>query len=77
VANPPPAAHAIPASEMESVIARAVEEADRRGIRGAAITPFLLDAVQRATGGRATAANVAVLVANARAGAEIARALHS
>jgi pseudouridine-5'-phosphate glycosidase len=77
VANPPPAAHAIPASEMESVIARAVEEADRRGIRGAAITPFLLDAVQRATGGRATAANVAVLVANAHAGAEIARALHS
>jgi pseudouridine-5'-phosphate glycosidase len=77
VANPPPAAHAIPAAEMESVIARAVEEADRRGIRGAAITPFLLDAVQRATGGRATAANVAVLVANAHAGAEIARALHS
>jgi pseudouridine-5'-phosphate glycosidase len=77
VANPPPAPHAIPSAEMESVIARAVEEASRGGIRGAAITPFLLDAVQRATGGRATAANVAVLVANARAGAEIARALHS
>ena len=77
VANPPPAPHAIPSAEMESVIAQAVEEADRRGIRGAAITPFLLDAVQRATGGRATAANVAVLVANARAGAEIACALHS
>jgi pseudouridine-5'-phosphate glycosidase len=76
VANPPPAAHAIPAAEMESVVAHAVADAARQGIRGAAITPFLLAAVQQATGGRATAANVAVLVANARAGAEIACALH-
>jgi pseudouridine-5'-phosphate glycosidase len=76
VANPPPTAQAIASAEMESVVAQAVEDAARRGIRGAAITPFLLAAVQQATGGRATAANVAVLVANARAGAGIACALH-
>jgi pseudouridine-5'-phosphate glycosidase len=76
VANPPPTAQAIASAEMESVVAQAVEDAARRGIRGAAITPFLLAAVQQATGGRATAANVAVLVANARAGAEIACSLH-
>lgn len=77
VANPPPDRQAIPADEMESVVAHAVADAARQGIRGAAITPFLLAAVQQATGGRATAANVAVLAANARAGAGIACALHS
>jgi pseudouridine-5'-phosphate glycosidase len=57
------------------VIAAAMLEAVRAGIHGPAVTPFLLDRVQRATGGRTVAANVAVLEGNARAGAEIARAL--
>ena len=72
VANPPPAGAAIPADEVESVIEAAMAEAVRTGVRGAAITPFLLDRVQRATGGRTVATNVAVLAANARAGAEVA-----
>ena len=73
VANPPPAAVAIPSAELESVIESAMLEAARTGIRGAAITPYLLDRVQRATGGRTVATNVAVLASNARAGAEIAK----
>jgi pseudouridine-5'-phosphate glycosidase len=75
VANPPPERWAIPNDEVESVIAAAMLEAVRAGIHGPAVTPFLLDRVQRATGGRTVAANVAVLEGNARAGAEIARAL--
>ncbi len=72
VANPPPAGAAIPAAEIESVIEAAMAEAVLTGVRGAAITPFLLERVQRATGGRTVATNVAVLAANARAGAEVA-----
>lgn len=75
VANPPPPRWAIPAEEVESAIAAAVADAARQGIRGAAITPFLLDRVQRATGGRTVAANVAVLESNARAGAALAAEL--
>jgi pseudouridylate synthase len=75
VANPPPERWAIPNEEVESVIAASMLEAVRAGIHGPAVTPFLLDRVQRATGGRTVAANVAVLEGNARAGAEIARAL--
>ena len=75
VANPPPERWAIPNAEVEATIAAAMLDAVREGVRGAAVTPFLLDRVQRATGGRTVAANVAVLEGNARAGAEIARAL--
>ena len=75
VANPPPERWAIPNDEVESMIAAAMLEAVREGIRGAAVTPFLLDRVQRATGGRTVAANVAVLEGNARAGAALAREL--
>jgi pseudouridine-5'-phosphate glycosidase len=72
IANPPPAEWAIPAHEVESIIAASMLDAAREGIRGAAVTPFLLDRVQRATGGRTVAVNVAVLESNARVGAEVA-----
>jgi pseudouridine-5'-phosphate glycosidase len=75
VANPPPERWALPTDEVESMIAAAMLEAVREGIRGAAVTPFLLDRVQRATGGRTVAANVAVLESNARTGAALAREL--
>jgi pseudouridine-5'-phosphate glycosidase len=72
IANPPPAQWAIPAAEVEATIAAALIEATHAGIRGAAVTPFLLERVQRATAGRTVAVNVAVLESNARVGAAIA-----
>jgi pseudouridine-5'-phosphate glycosidase len=60
--------------EMERIIQRAVREAQKDGIHGRALTPYLLATVQRATGGRSVAANEALLVNNARVAAEIARA---
>jgi len=77
IANPPPAQWAIPAQEVETTIAAALIEATRAGIRGAAVTPFLLDRVQRATAGRTVGVNVAVLESNARVGAAIAVELAS
>ena len=44
-------------------------------MRGAAVTPFLLAAVERATHGRSLAANLALLEHNATLAAEIAVAL--
>jgi pseudouridine-5'-phosphate glycosidase len=72
IANPPPAEWEIPAHEVETIIAASMLDAAREGIHGAAVTPFLLDRVQRATGGRTVAVNVAVLESNARVGAEVA-----
>ena len=46
-----------------------------RGVTGKAITPFLLDCVRKATGGRSLIANRALIVANARLAAEVAAAL--
>jgi len=61
--------------EAEAEVARALETAERQGVRGAAITPFLLGQLADATGGRSLAANVALLRANARVAAQIALAL--
>jgi pseudouridine-5'-phosphate glycosidase len=75
VANPPPEAHAIPRQEVEGVIEAALADAVREGIAGPAVTPYLLDRVQRATGGRTVEANVAVLQSNAALGARLAACL--
>ena len=75
VANPVPAQFEIPADEMRPVIEAAVAEADAQGIMGKAVTPFLLDAILKRTGGRSLATNIALVKNNARLAAEIAVAL--
>lgn len=72
VANPIDAFDEIPRSEMEPVIADAAAEAERAGIRGKAVTPWMLDRIGRLTSGRSLAANVALVKSNARLAAEIA-----
>ena len=75
VTRPPPADEALPAEIVERAIARALEEARSAGVRGAAVTPFLLAAVERETGGRSLRTNLALLEANARLAGEIAVAI--
>lgn len=70
---PPP--DALPREVVEAAIAGALEQARARSIRGKAVTPFLLEAVSRATQGRARAANLALLERNAAVAGEIAAAL--
>ena len=72
VANPIPEADEIPAAEIEPVIAAALAEAERSGIRGKDVTPFLLGEIVKATKGRSLRANIALVKNNARVGAEIA-----
>ena len=75
VVQPPPANEALPGELVENAIGEALSRARRDGIRGAAVTPFLLAEVQRATGGRSLGANLALLEANAALAGEIAAAL--
>ncbi len=75
IAVPIAAGDALDRQEAEAQVARALETAEQRGVRGAALTPFLLGHLSDATGGRSLAANVALLRANARVAAQIALAL--
>jgi pseudouridine-5'-phosphate glycosidase len=73
IANPVPEADALDADAIDEAIRKALAEADDKGIRGKAITPFLLARIVEATGGRSLDANVALVLNNARVGAELAR----
>lgn len=75
VANPVPEADEIPAAEMETHIAAAYADSVAEGIAGKAVTPYLLDAVLRRTGGRSLVTNIALIKNNARLATEIAVAL--
>jgi len=72
VVQPPPADVALPDDLVDGAVVTALEEARRSDIRGAAVTPFLLAAVERATGGRSLRTNLGLLEANARLAGEIA-----
>ena len=73
VANPIPAEAEIPLEELEPMIERAAAEATARGVAGKAVTPFLLARLNEMSEGRTLAANMALIVHNARLGAAIAR----
>lgn len=75
VANPIPAADEIPASEIRPAIEAAIVDAARANVAGKAVTPYLLDAILKTTGGRSLTANIALVRNNARLAAEIAVAL--
>jgi pseudouridine-5'-phosphate glycosidase len=75
VVQPPPSDRALPYEEIEHAVADALREAATRGVRGSAMTPFLLAFVERATGGRSLDANLALLNANAELAGRIAVAL--
>ncbi len=75
LAQPVPEAAAIDGEALEAATAAALDEARALGVAGKAVTPFLLGRIREATGGRALAANRALIVANARLAGEVAAAL--
>jgi pseudouridylate synthase len=77
LANPVPEADEIPAAEMAGHIGEAQAMAERKGVTGKAVTPFLLQAILELTGGRSLATNVALVENNARVAARVARAIRS
>lgn len=72
VANPIPEAHALPPEEIGATIDAALAQADAQGITGKEVTPFLLGHLNAVTEGRALAANIELVLNNARLAARIA-----
>jgi len=72
ICNPIPAQAALDPHLVEDVVAEALERAAAAGVRGKALTPFLLQELEKKTGGATVAANQALAVSNARVAAEIA-----
>ena len=75
IVQPPPASHAMPREVVDAAVKQALARARDEGVRGAAVTPFLLAAAEKATDGRTLGTNLALLEANSRLAAEIAVAL--
>ncbi len=75
VANPIPESDEIARDDLLPVIGAALAEAAERAISAKEVTPFLLDHIHHATGGRSLSANIALVRNNARLAAGIARRL--
>ncbi|UYP20267.1 pseudouridine-5'-phosphate glycosidase [Rhodococcus sp. Z13] len=75
VANPVAESEQIDPALHDRVLAEAEKEAAEVGVRGKALTPFLLGHMHRATDGRTLDTNVAVYRGNVAVAADIARAL--
>ncbi|WP_139416659.1 pseudouridine-5'-phosphate glycosidase [Agromyces laixinhei] len=75
VANPVDEAKQLDPEFHDRVLAEAIAAASEAGITGHDTTPFLLDYVQRATGGQSLEVNLEVYRGNVALGAEIARAV--
>ena len=65
----------MPADVINAAIERALKEADRQGIHGKQCTPFLLAKVKDLTGGDSLAANIQLVLNNARLAALTAAAM--
>jgi len=75
VMQPVAAEHALSPAAVAKAVQGAQRAASRKKVTGSALTPFLLAEVDKATKGRARAANLALLEANAALAAAIARSL--
>lgn len=75
IANPIPAEDSLAPALIDGVIADAIRDAETKGISGKAVTPFLLDRINAASGGRSLKANTALIRNNAALAAKIATAL--
>jgi len=75
ITNPIPAQYAMRREEIDSAIDHALREADKQGIHGKAVTPFLLAEVTELTGGHSLQSNIQLVYNNVTLAAKIAAAL--
>ena len=74
ITQPINAQDAIDRDEVEIVIKEAMIMADKDGVKGPAITPYLMKAVGKATQGRTVKANMSVLISTAELAGSLAKA---
>ena len=75
VTVPVPREFEVPADQLQRVLDNALEHAERNGIQGSDVTPFLLSQMAERSGGATLRANIALLENNARVAAAIASEL--
>ena len=75
VANPVPKDQAWDNQEHDQVLAKAFQAAEQAGVRGKSVTPFLLQYIVEASGGRSLEVNLNLAKNNVRLAGEIAKAL--
>ncbi|MCR5761215.1 MAG: pseudouridine-5'-phosphate glycosidase [Sphaerochaetaceae bacterium] len=75
VTNPIPKQYSMDSAKIGKVIEDAIAEMNSRGIKGKDVTPFLLDKVQKLTGGNSLEANIKLVLNNAELAAKTACAL--
>lgn len=73
--NPIPDQYAMDLDYINENIDAAIVECNTLGIKGKNITPFLLDKIQKLTGGKSLEANIQLVYNNVAVGAEVAKAL--
>lgn len=72
ITNPIPAEYAMDPDYISKNIDEAIAECNRLGIKGKQTTPYLLDKIQKLTGGKSLEANIRLVYNNARLGALVA-----
>ena len=72
VTNPIPEEYSMDVEVIGEAIDKAVKEAEDLGVKGKDITPFLLDKIQKITGGDSLASNIQLVLNNARLASQIA-----
>ncbi len=75
LAVPVPTEAEVPSNLLEEALTSALDEAEREGVKGRELTPFLLTRMGEASRGQTLRANIALLENNARVAAGVARAL--
>ncbi|MFM7402002.1 MAG: pseudouridine-5'-phosphate glycosidase [Bacteroidota bacterium] len=75
IANPVPEEFQMDADIIEKTIREAVQEAEKTGVKGKRITPFLLARIEELTGGKSLETNIRLVLNNAGLAADISRSL--
>jgi len=75
IANPVPEEYALSMEYMNEMIEEAVRAAEKEGIKGKKLTPYLLNKIKELTGGKSLKANIELVKNNARVAAKITREL--
>ncbi len=72
ISNPIPNEYDIDAEKIEYIIAQALQEADKYGVKGKEITPYLLSKVNELSKGESLTSNIALIKSNAALAAKVA-----
>jgi len=73
VTNPIPKEYALDKSAIDFAIEKALAEANKQGVKGKAVTPFLLKTIVELTDGESLESNIKLVLNNAVLGAKIAK----